>query len=1059
MKRAADLRRAGLAAVAVVWLALAGGAGCGSSDTTRIDVSVTIDPALGLHDVTVDVQGGNRPQLEQNFAVGDAGTSGSPRPIVWEVVVSNPTRPFEAIVTASGHSAGGTVVVTDIHAVNVRSGQHVAVQLTLSEACAMKFCPSGQHCAAGSCMDIPVTGPSLDAGVTDGTGSGGKVGGGGHGGGKVGGGGIGGGAGSSQPVDAHPTDGGGDTTAAGGSGGGGKAGHDGGVTDASTDTGPAKSPVGQKCSSGTECGSGFCAQGVCCSTACTQTCYACTNALTGSSPDGTCAVVSSGLGDPAGTCVAGTAMSCGNTGHCDGKGACEKFGSSTICQPASCATSGFTSASTCNGKGTCTPGTTTDCKGFTCSATSGCATTCSTDNDCSGGYCTSGKICAATVADGAACSKNSQCTHANCVAGVCCATACAGTCMTCATGLCKPVAAGGSSGGACALGTTTCGHDGTCDGNGGCRFATSSVSCGTAACSGGQLTPAGTCNGAGACSIPAASGCAGGVVCASTSACKSSTCVADGDCVSGLCSGGSCASKRANGQACGASNQCTSNNCVDGVCCNSACTGTCQSCAETTSGHSPGTCANIAGTPRSGHGTCTGSGTCASTCDGSSPSCVFPGSSKSCRSASCSAGTQTLAATCDGAGNCPAAVTQGCGSYMCGTTSCLTGCSSTSQCVSGAVCQGTPGKCTACSAGQTVCPTGCADLSTDGNNCGACGHSCYGGACSGSKCQPVSVYSSTVNNATFAVGSNRVYVVLTSTSGTTIQYMPTNAVPGASLSPLSTINGQSCGFLNPDPATGDLMLQCFAITSSGLVDSGTQYMRRVSATAGGAGNQLFQVGTNQLGAIPPYPTGTGVFVFGEIDLPQEVRVAHTDGSALGDLIVYPSGTSLNAVVGADQTSAYAWMSSSTGQVLNQVSLTTGSSITLINGYSSAGMLSDNSSVFWYVGGQGIYSVPKNMTTPPQTVVMSDPNLAVFGAVDSSSVFYATQVDTVTGATGCSSYRVAHRPKTGGAETPMYDGTSTCVTAMRGDANVIVYGTRGLGCATTTCNYGIYKVAK
>lgn len=376
------------------------------------------------------------------------------------------------------------------------------------------------------------------------------------------------------------------------------------------------------------------------------------------------------------------------------------------------------------------------------------------------------------------------------------------------------------------------------------------------------------------------------------------------------------------------------------------------------------------------------------------------------------------------------------------------------------MCQATTSTCVSCAAGQTVCASGCADLSTDGSNCGTCGHSCYGGACAGSKCQPVSVYSSTVNNAMFALGSNRVYVVLTSTAGTTIRYMPTNAAPGASLTPFATINGQSCRYyVDPDPATGDLLMQCFAITSTGGVDASTQYLRRISATAGGAGSQLFQVGQNQQGAIPPYPTGTGVFVFGEVDLPQQVRVANTDGSMLHDLAVYPSDTTVFGVVGADQTSAYAWMTSGTTQVLNQVSLTTGASITLVNGFSSAGMLSDNSNVFWYVGTQGIYSVPKNMTTPPQTDVMGDPTLSVFGAVDSSSVYDATHVDAVTGGTGCSSYRVARRPKTGGTETPMYDGTSNCVTGMHGDANVIAFSTRGLGCATTTCNYGIYKVAK
>ena len=791
MKRLMDRRPAGLAALAVVCAALST-AGCGSSATTRMDVSVTIDPALNLNDVKIDIQGGSRAPAKQDFPI----TGGR------HVRIAAANRLgggcLESRAPVPGDRDGDRLcereqaaVVTDVHAVNVWSGQHVSVQLTLSAACLMKTCLSTQHCSGGSCMDIPVTGPSLDGGMNDSAGSGGKVGSGGHGGGghadtggQSGARGLGGGAGSSQPVDAHPADG--------------------GNVDAGTDTGPTKSAIGHKCSTNTDCGSGFCAQGVCCMTACTQSCYACTNALTGSSPDGTCAVVSSGLGDPAGTCVAGTATSCGNTGHCDGKGACEKFGSSTVCQPATCGTSGFTSAGTCNGKGTCTPGTNIDCKGFTCSATSGCATACSADTDCPGGYCTATKTCAATVPDGTACSKSTQCTHGNCVAGICCATACTGTCMTCATGLCKPVAAGGSSAGACATGTTTCGHDGTCDGNGGCRFATSTVSCGTASCSSGQLTPAGTCNGAGACSTPAASGCAGGVICASASACKSSTCTANGDCVSGLCSGGTCASKRPNGQACTAPEQCTSNFCVDGVCCNNVCNGTCQSCAETTSGHTPGTCATISGTPRSGHGSCTGTGVCASTCTGSSTSCAYPSSPPSCRSASCSGGSQTLAAVCDGAGNCPAAVTQTCGQFVCGTNSCVISCSSNSQCVSGAACVNS--SCTACTGGKTVCPNACANLLTDSSNCGSCGHSCLGGTCSSGTCAPVTLATLpvTAQPAGLALNGSTVFTTVPSdgSSKWALYGVPKTAVNSAP-SPILTraVGNLNTGFLGANDSS------------------------------------------------------------------------------------------------------------------------------------------------------------------------------------------------------------------------------------------------------------------
>jgi hypothetical protein len=39
-----------------------------------------------------------------------------------------------------------------------------------------------------------------------------------------------------------------------------------------------------------------------------------------------------------------------------------------------------------------------------------------------------------------------------------------------------------------------------------------------------------------------------------------------------------------------------------------------------------------------------------------------------------------------------------------------------------------------CPAGQTICPGGCVDLSTDARNCGTCGNACTGGQCSGGSC-------------------------------------------------------------------------------------------------------------------------------------------------------------------------------------------------------------------------------------------------------------------------------------------------------------------------------------
>jgi hypothetical protein len=46
-----------------------------------------------------------------------------------------------------------------------------------------------------------------------------------------------------------------------------------------------------------------------------------------------------------------------------------------------------------------------------------------------------------------------------------------------------------------------------------------------------------------------------------------------------------------------------------------------------------------------------------------------------------------------------------------------------------------------CGGGKTDCNGSCTDTTSDGQNCGACGHSCQGGTCLGSRCQPVTLAS------------------------------------------------------------------------------------------------------------------------------------------------------------------------------------------------------------------------------------------------------------------------------------------------------------------------------
>jgi hypothetical protein len=55
----------------------------------------------------------------------------------------------------------------------------------------------------------------------------------------------------------------------------------------------------------------------------------------------------------------------------------------------------------------------------------------------------------------------------------------------------------------------------------------------------------------------------------------------------------------------------------------------------------------------------------------------------------------------------------------------------------------------------TVCDGGCADLTSDGQNCGACGHSCFGGTCDAGRCLPEVL--AVGNPVSFAVDATNLY--------------------------------------------------------------------------------------------------------------------------------------------------------------------------------------------------------------------------------------------------------------------------------------------------------------
>src|SRR6185312_1879162 len=157
---------------------------------------------------------------------------------------------------------------------------------------------------------------------------------------------------------------------------------------------------GGACSDKSQCTSGFCADGVCCTNACSGTCEACVKTKTGVN-DGHCAAMSAGT-DPDSECAADS-TTCGHTGLCNqnggsGGGACAYTSSGTSCGGTfSCSGSGVTSTTTgsCDGTGSCKQSSATagTCGGYACASTSACQTTCSSSSQCISGYACSSSMC------------------------------------------------------------------------------------------------------------------------------------------------------------------------------------------------------------------------------------------------------------------------------------------------------------------------------------------------------------------------------------------------------------------------------------------------------------------------------------------------------------------------------------------------------------------------------------------------------------------------------------------------------------------------------------------
>ncbi|HEX2871591.1 MAG TPA: hypothetical protein VHP33_10050 [Polyangiaceae bacterium] len=283
-----------------------------------------------------------------------------------------------------------------------------------------------------------------------------------------------------------------------------------------------------------------CVDGVCCESACSGSCEACSGLLSGGL-NGTCLPIPPDK-DPQNECAADAdPTSCQADGACSGQRSCRRFAKpGSPCGETSCE-AGNVSGKICNGGGACEQAQVA-CAPYACSADR-CGTECASDEECDAdsAYCWNGS-CTDKKRVGEACEDATECGTGFCVDAVCCNQACQGQCEACAaTGECSPVQ-GPPQGAreACAGDPAECG--GECDGVDAehCSYAPASRVCGKS-CEDGVASLS-KCDTRGGCDEPKTTSC-GGYACgrdACLTACsKDADCAEGFGCADGKCQGGS----------------------------------------------------------------------------------------------------------------------------------------------------------------------------------------------------------------------------------------------------------------------------------------------------------------------------------------------------------------------------------------------------------------------------------------------------------------------------------------------------------------------------------------
>jgi hypothetical protein len=309
-----------------------------------------------------------------------------------------------------------------------------------------------------------------------------------------------------------------------------------------------------------------------------------------------------------------------------------------------------------------------------------------------------------------------------------------------------------------------------------------------------------------------------------------------------------------------------------------------------------------------------------------------------------------------------------------------------------------------CACLETVCGNACADLQSDGHNCGACGHDCQGQPCQKGLCQPTTLASSLSAPWGIAVGTTNVYWA--NSGDGTVMTVP--LAGGVTPTTLATGQGTPLGVvLDTADAywvdnAGGVVLQCALggcggvprVLSNGLstpwgiaVDSTSVYWTAGSAVARAALTDATPsaVGTDPMTAYAIAVDGISAYwadsvgsVFkcpvGGCSSPTPLATSILSGLAQGLTI--------------DSGNVY-WTNVTTGTV-SMVAKSGGSAVPLAAGQNAPiGIAVDGTTVYWANNGDGTLMKMTIAGGSPVTIATGQSGPFSVG-VDSSYVYWTNQ---------------------------------------------------------------------